>query len=137
MVRNIARLSVGVSAVVLLSGSLYAQTPRVQYDPAAETTVKGTIVAVETREGTGGLDLVLLVDASGEELRVYAGPVMFVANSNVYYRCQDELTIIGTKVKFEDGSWMLAREISKGGKRLELRDSKGVPMWTSTAADVK
>lgn len=137
MVRNIARLSVGVSAIVLFTASLYAQIPRERYDAAAETTVKATVVAVETREGTEGLDLVLLVNVSGEEVRVYAGPVMFVAKSNVYYRCQDELTIIGTKVKFEDGSWMLAREISKGGKRLELRDSKGVPMWTSTVADVK
>lgn len=137
MVRNIARLSVGVSAIVLLTGSLYAQTPRVKYDPAAETTVKATIVAVETRETADGLDLVLLIDASGEELRVYAGPVMFVANSNVYYQCHDELTIIGTRVTFETGSWMLAREILKGGKTLQLRDSKGVPVWTSATADSK
>jgi hypothetical protein len=43
-----------------------------------------------------------------------------------------ELTIVGTRVKFENAPWMLAREITKDGKPLALRDEKGTPLWTST-----
>jgi hypothetical protein len=38
-------------------------------------------VAVDTRDVGGVLDLVLLVDVAGEEVNVYAGPVMFVAGN--------------------------------------------------------
>jgi hypothetical protein len=41
----------------------------------------------------------------------------------------DEVEITGSKVKLDDKSLVLAREVVKGNNTVVLRDKKGEPVW--------
>jgi hypothetical protein len=128
MIRRAVHALLVAGAIVLAAESSSAQSLPA-YDFGTETTVTGVVKLVFTREAEQGLDLLLLLNVAGEEQQVYVGPVMFVARNNFSYMARDQVTIIGSKVQFEAEPWLLAREITRAGKTLKLRDETGLPVW--------
>jgi hypothetical protein len=122
--------------VVLGSGMVYAQTPRgpkgaPMYNPATETTVKGTIEAVNQmtgRQGWGGTHLQL--KAESETLDVHVGPSWFLSQNKITFAKGDQIEVTGSKVKFANGEALLAREITNGDRKLTLRNESGFPVWS-------
>jgi hypothetical protein len=101
------------------------------YNAAAEVTVSG--VVAETREffcpvsDDQGLHLVLRTDQG--ELFVHVGPARFLRAQELKINPGDTLSIIGTRVRYQDQNAFLAREITRGNEVMILRDHQGRPLW--------
>ena len=115
------------------------------YDPSTETTVKGTVEEVQQLTGKpvpgpnetmwnmcprgwSGTHLILTTDQG--TLAVHVGPTAYLTSKNFSISMGDELTITGSKVRYLGSDFLIAREITKGGQVLTLRDTKGFPLWS-------
>src|SRR5687767_6010057 len=96
------------------------------YNPATETTVKGTVEEVKKvpsqRGGPGGTHLIVKTDK--ETLDVHLGPTTFLEKQKFTFAKGDQIEVTGSKVKIGAVDAMLAREVKKGDKTLTLRDSQ-------------
>ena len=101
------------------------------YDPKTEVTVKGTIEDVQQqtgKRGWSGTHLVLKTDAA--TLDVHVGPSSYIAQQKFTFAKGDVIEVVGSKVTIADKEALLAREITKDGKTLVLRNAQGVPQWS-------
>jgi DNA/RNA endonuclease YhcR with UshA esterase domain len=133
--KTLGLLSIGV-VVAGLASAVHAQGGPQRgglYDPATETTVKGTVGDVKTLpssgRGGGGLHLVLVGGDGPVEIDV--GPASFVSSKNVAFAKGDVLTVVGSKIAREGAEVVIAREITKGDRVLTLRDANGLPLWSA------
>jgi hypothetical protein len=109
------------------------------YDTKTETTIKGTVETVEqgvpqgrmggrgTGRGMGGTHIVLKTDK--ESIPVRLGPSAFLEEQKLEIAKGDELEVIGSRVTIGSENVVLAREITRGGKTVKLRDASGRPLW--------
>jgi hypothetical protein len=130
-------LMIAAAILTLAAVSALAQGGRGQgagrmYNPATETTIKGTIEEVKQisgpRGGPGGAHLILKTDK--ETLEVRLGPTTFLEKEKFTFAKGDQIEVTGSKVKIEGADALIAREVKKGGKTLTLRDAQGVPAWS-------
>lgn len=100
------------------------------YDPATEVTVKGTVEDV-THPAHGsqtGTHLTLKSDAGSYQ--VHVGPTSYVSSQQFTFAKGDTIEVIGSKTKIGGQEVLLARQITKEGKVLTLRNPQGIPMWS-------
>lgn len=102
------------------------------YDPATETTVKGTVEEVKQipgqRGGASGAHLIVKTDK--ETLEVHLGPTAFLEKEKFTFAKGDQIEVTGSKVKIGAADALLAREVKKGDKTLTLRNAQGIPVWS-------
>jgi hypothetical protein len=102
------------------------------YDPATETTVKGTVEEVKQipgqRGGASGAHLIVKNDK--ETLEVHLGPTAFLEKEKFTFAKGDQIEVTGSKVKIGAADALLAREVKKGDKTLTLRNAQGIPAWS-------
>lgn len=114
------------------AGTSFAQTGAGRvYNPATETTVKGTVEKVTDVGGRGswtGLHLTLRTDGPVHE--VHLGPSAYVRQKGFHFAAGDQVEVTGSKVNLSGTETIIARDIKKDGKVLTLRDSQGVPEWS-------
>jgi hypothetical protein len=107
-----------------------------KYNPATETTVKGTVEDVQQLSGKGGggtgTHLTLKTDAG--TLDVHVGPTSFLTAQQVSFAKGDQIEVTGSKVNTDT---LIAREIKRGDKVLTLRDKQGIPAWSQGRASTK
>ncbi len=121
-------------AILLTAVFAAAQNPAPQimmhmYDPATETTLKGTVEDVKLIQH-GRMTGMHLVVKSGEETKeVMLGPSKFVNSKGFAFAKGDAIELVGSKAAMEGTEYILAREVIKDGKTLTLRDKKGIPEW--------
>jgi len=125
-------------AALLVLPFAYAQRgagpgPRgVMYNPATETTIKGTVEEVKTISGRrswwNGIHLML--KAEDKTLDVHLGPESFLKEKGFSFAKGDQVEVIGSKVNYQGGEAIIAREVKKDGKTLTLRDAQGFPEWS-------
>lgn len=136
-----ARQAVSTAVFVALGfASIAAQGPQAKgqrmYDPATETTLTGTVAAVETvtrpeqagRRGLGGLHLTL--KTSSESIAVHLGPTAYMNEQKVVIAEGDILEIVGSRVTMDGEPVLLARTVKKGANTWTLRDASGKPLWS-------
>ncbi len=105
-----------------------------KYDPATETTVKGTVEEVKEvecqmcRMGTTGTHL--MVKSGGETMEVHLGPTTFLTDKKFSLAKGDQIEVVGSKVKMNGSDALIAREVKKGDQKLTLRDAQGIPQWS-------
>jgi hypothetical protein len=130
-------LLLGVSfAFTLATTAALAQGPGYgtgmsKYDPKTEVTVKGTIEDVQQQTGKGGWSgthLILKTDTATFD--VHLGPSSYIARQKFTFAKGDTIEVVGSKVMIADKEALLAREITKDGKTLVLRNAQGVPQWS-------
>jgi hypothetical protein len=130
-------LMIAIAVLTLGAASALAQGGRGQgaghlYDPATETTVKGTVEEVKqvsgARGGLGGTHLILKTDK--ETLEVHLGPTAFLEKEKFTFAKGDQIEVTGSKVKIGAADALLARVVKKGDKTLTLRNVQGVPAWS-------
>lgn len=100
------------------------------YDPKTEVTVKGTVEDVQQhtgKQGWSGTHLTLNTDAS--VLNVHVGPSSYIAQKQFSFAKGDKIEVVGSKATINGKDALLAREITKDGKTLVLRNAQGVPEW--------
>lgn len=103
------------------------------YNPATETTLQGTVSKVYTVTGKRGWNGVhLAVQSQGETYDVHLGPSAWIDSQGFAIAAGDSVEVVGSKVKFEGSDALIARQITKEGKVLVLRDSSGFPKWSGS-----
>ena len=125
-------------AVVFLQISLtplLAQKPAPKpsspkYDLQSETQIKGTIEELKFPEkGKEKESAHLILKNTDTTIDVTLCPKSFLDDMGVSYAKGDEISLTGSKISLDGSSVLLAREVSKGGDKLVLRDAKGEPVW--------
>lgn len=122
----IVTIVTAIGFVVLAQG----QRGMRNYDPKTEVTVKGTIEEVQEftgRNGRAGTHLLLKTDSG--TLPVHVGPSTYIAKQQFSFAKGDEISVLGSKVQMAGKETLLAREITKEGKTLVLRNAQGIPEW--------
>lgn len=101
-----------------------------QYNPATEVTVSGTVTEVrEVPKGSPNEGINLTVKIKDEVIRVYVAPAEFVKFLGVTIAKDDEVRVVGSRVKSEDADLILAREVQLGQTVLMVRDRDGSSLW--------
>ncbi len=128
------RYFIGLIAVVGVTSRLWAQRGRgggPLYDVKSEVKITGTVQEVQQfsgRSGGTGTHLVLSTDAG--TLDVHVGPTAYIAQQQFSFAKGDSIEVLGSKINLSGTDTLLAREITKGGKTLSLRDKDGFPLWS-------
>ena len=105
------------------------------YNPATETTVKGTVEDVMQtagRHGWSGIHLSLKTDQGTYD--VHVGPTSYVSSQQFTLSKGDSLEVTGSKTQMNGKDVLIARQITKEGKTLTLRDEQGIPKWSVGAS---
>ena len=134
MKSTIKSLSFAVGAILLSLTLTQAQTPKASkggrmYDPATETTLKGTIEAVTQGARGQMMGTHLTVKADNETRKIVLGPSKFISGKGFSFAKGDSVEVTGSKVTMGGTEYVIAREIVKDGKTLQLRDKNGTPEW--------
>jgi len=104
-------------------------TPK--YDPSTEVAVKGTVLEVsEHTSPMGWPGTHLTVKTSDGTLDVHLGPASYLAEKKFSFSKGDGIEVTGSKIKFDGGNALLAREVKKGDHTLALRNKEGIPLWS-------
>ena len=126
-----------LSGVVLLAAAVgYFLGPGVRpqkarttaiYDAATETSVSGTLAQPPAR---GRMGLYLSVEQSGGGMvDVRVAPQGYLALQGFLLAQGDELEVTGSRVIVQGAQVLIAREVTKQGKTVALRDRAGHPLW--------
>ncbi len=103
------------------------------YDPKTEITVKGTIEDVQQQQGKHGwMGTHFLLKTDSGILDVHVGPSGYIAENHFSFAKGEVIEVIGSKVTIQDEGALLAREITKDGKTLVLRNAQGIPAWSGS-----
>ena len=110
-------------------------SPEPKYDKTAEVVIKGVVDEVISTPGEKSPEVHLMVKSQGELFEICLCPGKFLKEMDVDFAKGDQLQITGAKVKRDDKTVILAREIVKGNNTLTLRDKNGGPVWTWLVKD--
>jgi len=132
-----ALLSFAVILLLALSCAL-AQGPGAgtmrNYDPKTETRITGTIDDVQQTTGRHGwMGVHLMLKTTSEVIEIHVGPAHYIEQQNFSFAKGDTIEVLGSRVKLGDQDAVIAREITKNGKTLTLRNAQGVPQWSGAA----
>lgn len=100
------------------------------YNLATTTQVAGIVTAI--RQVPAGSPLAgthLTLKAKSGMLDVYLGPSDFLKFLKVSFPVGDEISVTGSKVKFENADVILSRQVDDGQELITLRDSSGAGDW--------
>jgi hypothetical protein len=132
-VRTLFRLG---GALVLAGAAGYFFAPGVKtqeaaraalYNTATEASVSGTLAQPPER---GRMGLYLSVQESGGQMvDVRVAPRGYLAARGFSLAQGDELEVTGSRVTVRGAPVLIAREVTKQGKTVALRDREGHPLW--------
>lgn len=100
------------------------------YDKSTETTLTGEVTEVLDQEHGAGMGLHLTVEANSQLYDIALGPASWVEQQGFEFQKGDKVEITGSDVQLKEQHLLLAREITKDGKVLKLRDEDGLPLWS-------
>jgi hypothetical protein len=102
------------------------------YNPKTVETVSGEVVGMDKfTPGKGvsyGVHLTLKTDK--ETIPVHLGPGWYVEQQEVKLAAGDKVEVTGSRVTYEGKPALIAGQVKKDGKTLQLRDANGVPAWS-------
>ena len=118
-----------LAAVTFLAASAFAQAPP-KYDPATEGKFKGIVQELKFVPPSGAKPIAYLVMKSGTDaVQIFLCPKKFLDDMGVVFKADDEIEVVGSKIKQDGADITLAREVTKGGDTLTLRFKDGKPAW--------
>ncbi|HKW25924.1 MAG TPA: hypothetical protein VJN48_09075 [Terriglobales bacterium] len=125
-------LSVAVIAVLLLTFGMKPGGPTEQgaalYNVASETTIKGTVRAVEdytcpVSENEMGRHL-RLQTATGT-MEIHLAPARVMRSQKFSLSPGDQIEVLGSKMKMQGQESIIAREVTRGNDSFFIRDREG------------
>src|SRR5882724_5819326 len=100
------------AAVAFLVSAAFAQAPP-KYDPATETTIKGTVDQLKFVPPTGAKAMAYLLMKSGADtVQVFLCPKSFLDDMGAEFKAGEEIQVVGSKVKQDGADLILAREVA-------------------------
>lgn len=120
--------------LLTLALSLAAQGGYHYYDPARQLTLSGKVTAIATEPMYQGGSPFLILTVATEQ-----GPVRVEVAPRWFFQLElaAGMTVRVTGSPAGDdatGSWVIARELVTMGRRIELRDPQGFPLWRRQGA---
>jgi hypothetical protein len=101
------------------------------YDPKTETTITGVIQEVKEVSGPGrGTGTHLIVKAGDKADDIHVGPTWYLKQQKYAFAKDDQIEVIGSRVKYQGADVIIARQVKKGGNTWTLRDAQGIPVWS-------
>lgn len=121
-------VSAAALTVLFAAASVLAQAQApAKYVKSSEVKVKGTVTEVTT--GADGIVRLALKSDKGD-LNVFVAPEKFLKEMEITFNKGDTLEILGSQVTGADGApLLLAREITRAGDTMLMRDDQGKPVW--------
>jgi hypothetical protein len=100
------------------------------YDPKTVATVSGEVVSVD-KIADPGMDsaVSLSLKTAKETILVYLGPGWFLEKQDLTFAPKDQVEITGSQISFHGKPSLIAAQVKKGDKSLQLRDPAGIPAW--------
>jgi hypothetical protein len=96
-------------------------------------TVTGQITRIDTV--TPLLDMaygiMLIVKTDREEIPVHLGPAWFLIHQDMNLTAKDNVEVKGLRVSINGKTAIVAAEVRRGDRVLQLRDEDGLPYWCS------
>jgi hypothetical protein len=122
-----------LAVIALVAASAFSQSPP-RYDPATETTVKGTVGELKLVPPTGGKPIAYLVTKTGPDkekdmVQIFLCPKSFLDQLGIAFKADETIEVKGSKVKQDGADLILAREMVKEGETLTFRFPDGKPAW--------
>jgi hypothetical protein len=100
------------------------------YDPRTVETVEGIVAKVDhVAHGGRSSGVHLTLDTAKGKVAVHLGPAWYVEAQPVRVRDGDRVRVEGSRVEVDGAPALIARELTKDGQSLTLRDASGVPAW--------
>jgi len=100
-----------------------------RYEVSTEATITGTVEDVLQPQQGRMMGTHLVVKTATETIEVHVGPSNFVSGKGFTFAKGDSVQVVGSKVTIEGKEALIAREVTRGGKTLTLRDKTGRPLW--------
>jgi hypothetical protein len=104
------------------------------YNPAAEQTISGEVVRIDTGPPmpgmASGLQLVVKTEAD-KTMRVQVGPAWYLKHQEAEIAEHQTVQVTGAVTEMDGQSVLLARAVQFDRYTLTLRDAHGMPMWSS------
>lgn len=101
------------------------------YNPATVETVSGIVESLDKfTPGKGmsyGVHFTLKTDK--ETIPVHLGPNWYVDQQEVKLATGDKVEVTGSRIMYQGKPTLIAGQVKKDGKTLQLRDANGVPAW--------
>jgi hypothetical protein len=119
-----------VVVVLALAGLAFAQKAP-KYDKTTEAKLTITVDEVKVITAENGQQRIYLLAKDGTEaVEVYLAPKAYLDDMSTTFAKGDKLEITGSKIKKDEGTVVLAREVVQGNNTLVLRDKTGEPVWS-------
>jgi len=127
-----------VIQMLALAGLLYAgddgwgpgSAYNSKFNPDTVETLSGEIIKMDIFKPKGmGVGVQIVLKTDEETIPVHLGPLRYMIRQKREIGPGDRVEITGSLVDSAGKPLIMASEIRKGGKRLELRDENGVPVW--------
>lgn len=102
------------------------------FDPKSLVTVRGKVLSIQrfTPLRQMGYGFLVIIQTKEETLDVHIGPGWFVAEQDFEIQPGDEITVRGSRIKFDERPTIIATRVQKGSKVLNLRTDDGIPVWS-------
>ena len=129
--------TLALSSLALVLSVSVAAAQSARYDPQTEQTYGGVItqvISVTGADGTVGVHLNVKT-ATGTTVQVQLAPAVFIGMNNFSFFAEELVLVKGAPVNHDGTVAIWAREVSKGGHTLTLRDADGTPRWPFATAD--
>jgi hypothetical protein len=101
-------------------------TPTLKYVKSSEVKVKGVIEEVKTA-ADDTVHLTLKNDKG--LLDVVIAPEKFLKEMEITFAKGDTIEVVGSQLATEGNPIMLAREVTRNGDVMLMRDDQGKPVW--------
>jgi hypothetical protein len=98
------------------------------YNAANELVVAGRVQEVQEFDcpvSEGELASHLLLKTKDGVLQVHLAPVRIMAGQKLSFAPGDQIEVVGSKIRLNGNSGIIAREISRGGETFIFRDREG------------
>lgn len=126
-----------VICLVLLAANSWAQPGKGRnsagrmYNPATVETLSGEVTSVDkSTSGQGrSLGVHFTLKTEKETIPVHLGPGWYVDQQEVKLAPGDKVEVSGSRVTYQGKPAVIAGQVKKDGKTLQLRDANGVPAW--------
>ena len=136
MMKNLAWSLLVIGVVATTAAAQPPNGSPNQYDPSLERPYGGvvtSVIGVTGPDGTVGVHLDLKT-ATGM-VKVELGPAMFIGLNDFSFFMDDLILVQGAWVSHDGDVTVWARQVSKAGKTLVLRNPDGTPRWPATTAE--
>ena len=101
------------------------------YKTATVGTFTGVVSALSSKTGKRGTSRArATVTTSDGAVLIHIGPTAFLDAKDFHLGIGDRVTVIGSRVKEDDGSELvIVRQITRGATVLMMRNEDGRPLW--------